>query len=114
MFQRRSIPVCILLSIITCGIYLLYWMVKVTDELNYISGDQNATSGGMALLFTIITCGIYGLYWGWKCGEKVNALRARRGTPDGFMHVIFLVLNLFGLDIVTMALIQDELNQFAA
>ncbi len=113
MFQKRSIPVCILLSIVTCGIYGLYWMVKVTDELNYVTGDRSAASGGMALLFTIITCGIYGLYWAWKCGEKVNGLRAGRGTPDGFLHVAFLVLNLFGLEIVTLALIQDELNVYA-
>ncbi len=113
MFQKRSIPVCIILSIVTCGIYGLYWFVKVTDELNHVSGDQNATTGGMSLLFTIITCGIYGLYWAWKCGEKVNALRASRGTPDGFLHIVFLVLELFQLNIVNLALIQDELNQYA-
>lgn len=113
MLQRRSIPLCIVLSIVTCGIYSLYWYVKATDELKYVSGDVQATSGGMSLLFDIITCGIYGLYWGWKCGERVNYLRARRGTPDGFLHIVFLVLNLFGLKIVTLALIQDELNQYA-
>ena len=113
MLQRRSIPLCIVLSIITCGIYSLYWFVKVTDELNYVSGDQGAATGGMSLLFTIITCGIYGLYWAWKCGERVNRLRTARGEADGFLHVIFLVLNLFELSIVTVALIQDELNRYA-
>ena len=113
MLQRRSIPLCIVLSIITCGIYSLYWFVKVTDELNQVSGDRSAATGGMSLLFTIITCGIYGLYWAWKCGERVNALRAGRGTPDGFLHIVFLVLNLFELNIVNLALIQDELNQYA-
>ena len=113
MLQKRSIPLCIVLTIITCGIYGLYWFVKVTDELNYVSGDRGAATGGMSLLFTIITCGIYGLYWAWKSGERVNALRAGRGTPDGFLHVVFLVLELFRLNIVNLALIQDELNQYA-
>ncbi len=114
MLQKRSIPVSIILTIVTCGIYGLYWFVKVTDELNYVSGDRGATTGGMSLLFTLVTCGIYGLFWAWKSGERVNALRANRGTPDGFLHVIFLVLELFGLNIVNLALIQDEVNQYAA
>ena len=67
----------------------------------------------LCIVLTIITCGIYGLYWAWKCGEKVNALRAGRGTPDGFLHIVFLVLELFRLNIVNLALIQDELNQYA-
>lgn len=67
MIQKRSIGMCIVLSIITCGIYALYWFVVLTDDTNRMLDDaQNETSGGMALLFTIITCNIYGLYWMYK------------------------------------------------
>ena len=36
--KNRSIPLCIILSIVTCGIYMLYWFVVLTDDLNYASG----------------------------------------------------------------------------
>ena len=64
----RSIPLAIVLTIITCGIYELYWIVKVNDEVNQLAGDRQATTGGMVLLFIIITCGIYGLYWYYMMG----------------------------------------------
>lgn len=32
MIQSRSIPLCIILSIITCGIYGLYWLVCLANE----------------------------------------------------------------------------------
>ena len=61
--SKRSIPLAIILSIVTCAIYTLYWEVKLTDEMNKLLGKTNATSGVMALIYTIITCGIYGIYW---------------------------------------------------
>lgn len=50
MVQNRSIAVCIILSIVTCGIYGLYWFVCLTDDANTVSGDVNGTSGIMALV----------------------------------------------------------------
>ena len=104
----RSIPLSIVLTIITCGIYELYWIVKVNDEVNQLAGDTQATTGGMVLLFTIITCGIYGLYWYYKMGEKVDYLNNIRGGNAG---VLYLILGIFGLGIVNMCLIQDTINK---
>lgn len=28
----RSIPLCIIFSLITCGIYGIYWMIKLNDQ----------------------------------------------------------------------------------
>lgn len=104
----RSIPLAIVLTIITCGIYELYWIVKVNDEVNQLAGDTQATTGGMVLLFTIITCGIYGLYWYYKMGEKVDYLNNIRGGNAG---ILYLILSIFGLGIVNMCLIQDTINK---
>ena len=38
MPQQRNIAVAIILTIVTCGIYGIYWFVKLTDEMNYASG----------------------------------------------------------------------------
>ncbi len=113
MIQSRSIPLCIILSIITCGIYGLYWLVCLANDVNTASGRTQEPSGGMVLLLTIVTCNIYGLFWMYKAGEKIDSARVARGMPSQNNGLIYLLLSLFGLSIVSYALMQNELNQFA-
>ena len=65
---------CIIFTLITCGIYGIYWMIKLNDEVNIVSGEPQATSGGIVFLLTIVTCGIYGLYWLYKMGERCDRI----------------------------------------
>lgn len=109
--MQRSIVVCILLSIVTCGIYGIYWMIKLNDELNAATEKPNATSGGMVFLFTLITCGIYGYFWYYKMGENVDAIKTSKGLASSNTGIIYLVLGLFGLGIVNYCLMQDTLNK---
>lgn len=113
MIQSRSIPLCIILSIITCGIYGLYWLVCLANDANTASGRTQEPSGGMVLLLTIVTCNIYGLFWMYKAGEKIDSARVARGMPSQNNGLIYLLLSLFGLSIVSYALMQNEFNQFA-
>ena len=112
MIEKRSIPLCIVLSIVTCGIYGIYWFVKLTDDTNQITNDPNATSGGIAFLLTLVTCGIYGIYWAYKQGEKLDNLKAQRGLPTSNQAILYLILELFGLGIIAYALMQDEINKY--
>lgn len=112
MVQQRNIALCIILSIITCGIYGIYWFICLTDEANTVSKTAG-TSGGMAFLFTLITCGIYGLYWLYKQGEKLDAAKEQRGMSGGSSGIIYLLLGIFGLSIIAYALMQDSINKMA-
>ena len=113
-FGQRNIAVAIILSLVTCGIYGLYWMYKIVEELNEAS-ENNGTSGGMVILLSIVTCGIYMFYWMYKAGGYVNTAKTRRNIPsDSNSGIIYLVLCIFGLSIVSYCLIQNELNQIAA
>lgn len=103
----RSIVMCIILSIITCGIYSIYWMIKMNDEINMLAGDTQAPSGGMVFLLSIITCGIYSFYWLYKMGEKCDWLKRINGNSN----ILFLLLALFGFSIVCYCLIQDTINK---
>lgn len=113
MIEKRNIAVCIILSIVTCGIYGIYWFIKLNDDTNTASRTYG-TSGGMAFLFTLITCGIYGIYWAYKQGEKIDAAKNSRGIPSSNSGILYLILSIFGLSIVVWALMQSELNQMAA
>ena len=108
MVQNRNIVVCILLSIVTCGIYGLYWLYCMANDVNTVSNTQNGTSGGMVLLLTIVTCGIYGLYWLYQAGAKLDVAHGQ-STSNG---ILYLILGICGLQLVSWALIQSELNKF--
>lgn len=110
---KREIIVAILLSIVTCGIYGIYWFIVMTDDANKVSGD-NGTSGGMAVLFTILTCGIYGFYWYYKMGQKLYLAGKTYNKDINDNSVLYLILGFFGLSIVSYCLIQSDLNKFAA
>lgn len=112
MIKQKNIAICIILSIVTCGIYGLYWFVCITDDVN-AAAEEQGTTGVVALLLSIITCNLYGLYWAYKMGEKIDAIKTRRGLVASNSGVLYLILCFLGLGIVTYALIQNELNQVA-
>ena len=105
--MNRSIGVSILLSIITCGIYGFYWMSCINDDINYMVGDTQSTTGGMVVLLSIVTCGIYSYYWLYKMGEKCDRIKGINGNSS----IAYIAFNLFGLGIVAYALIQDTINK---
>lgn len=111
MVKKRDLAICIILSIVTCGIYGLYWFVCLNDDSNKVSNEQNPTSGGIALLLSIVTCGIYMFYWMYKHGEKLDQASAQRGLGTSSRGVLYLVLTLVGLYIVSYALMQDSINK---
>ena len=111
---QRGIALSIILVLVTCGIYALYWLYCLVTDLNTASGETDDTSGGMVLLLSIVTCGIYQLYWYYKAAGKVNRIRTFNGeVQDSSLGILYLLLSLFGFGIVSMALIQNELNKVA-
>lgn len=113
MITKRNIGLAILFSVITCGIYGIYWMVVVTDDTNKSVNDINGTSGGIAVLLSIVTCGIYGIYWAYKEGEKLDNAKNMRGIPSSNSNILYLVLAILGLSIIAIALMQDSLNKIS-
>ena len=113
MIERRNIAVCIVLTLVTCGIYGIYWIVCLTNDVNTVSGDVNGTSGGMVVLLTIVTCGIYGIYWAYKQGEKLDFTKNNRGIPSSNSGVLYLILQIFGFVNIAYALMHNEMNKLA-
>lgn len=112
MLKQRNIALCIILSLITCGIYMWYWIVVLTDDTNQIANEPGDTSGIMVIVLSIVTCGIYGLFWAYKRGEKIDKAHQSRGEAASNGGVLYLILYIFG-GIIALALIQNEVNKFA-
>ena len=109
MVSKRGIPLAIILSIVTCGIYTVYWQIKLTDEMNTLLNKPNATSGLMAFIYSVITCGIYFIYWLYKMGDNVDELKGKSGDTG----ILYLILGILCLGIIPMALAQDAINDKA-
>ena len=110
MIKKKSIGMAILLSFVTFGIYTIIWFVQMTKEMNELSGEEG-TGGGKAILFSILTCGIYMWFWNYNMGKKVYSAQTRHGLPASDNSIVDLLLSLFGLMIVTMVMVQLEINK---
>ena len=111
--QSRNIAVCIILSVITCGIYGIIWFISMVNDINDVS-ENNGPSGGVVFLLSLVTCSIYLWYWMYKAGNDLNTAKKMRGLPeDSSASVLYLILSVVGLAIVSYALIQNELNKLA-
>ncbi len=90
--KQRNIAVSVILSIVTCGIYALYWFVQITNDVNTLATPEKKTSGGTALLLHIVTCGIYGIYWAYRMGELLDSAQTARGGAAQNRAVLYLIL----------------------
>ena len=108
VWEQNAMLCCHLFLVSLPVAYLLYWHIKVTDEVNAIIGDRRASSGIMTLIYSIVTCGIYALYWAYTMGDKVDRMKGNKAGNGG---ILYLILALFGLGIIDYLLIQDAINK---
>ena len=97
--QHRDPIMVILLSIITFGIYSLFWFVTTKNQMN-AKGAQIPTAWLLIVPFVNI-------WWHWKFCEGVE-LVTNKGMGTA---VAFLLIYLLGT--IGEAIIQNELNKVA-
>lgn len=106
--KERSIATSLILSILTCGIYGIYWFITLTDDVVQLSGGKEYNqSGGTAFLLTLITCGIYGIFWVYKIGKSIAVIK-NDGRDDS---ILYLILGIFGFQIIVYCIAQSEVNK---
>ena len=113
--KHRSIVKAVIFGFITCGLYGIYWFMKLTDETHEAVGRETTATGGWAVIYTFITCGLYFFYWSYKMGESLTEAKEMRGMhSDGNDAIMYTIFSVAGFGIVTEALIQSSLNEIIA
>jgi len=81
MKTNRSMLVLILLTIVTFGIYPLFFWSGYARDMNIVClGDNRHTRGVLArIVFSILTLGIYDLIWMYCAGERISRNAYARG-----------------------------------
>jgi hypothetical protein len=103
----RSPVAVILLSIITLGIYALYWEYSSFKELKHYSGE--GIGGGLGLLFAILL----GIVNAFMLPYEVGNLYARQGTsePVSALTGFWVFLPIVG-GIIWVVKTQGRLNDY--
>ena len=108
--KKRNVALCVIFSIVTFGIYGLYWMAQINNCANELADPPKKTGGVVAVLLTIITCNIYGIYWAYKMGGMLDAALAKRSMPTQNRSVVYLILAVIQLGFVGWILMQNTIN----
>jgi len=108
--KKRSVVGLLIFSIITLGIYWLYWIYATSKETQEYSGKQTL-SPGLELLLCIITCDLYWFYWIYKYSKIAVECQQKAGLPPEDNAVINLILSFLGLGIISSMILQASLNK---
>ena len=100
MKQRDPLTVFIL-SILTCGIYSWYWLVKTKGEMNRLGANVPT-----AWIWLIPFVG--SIWWLWKYSEGVEIV-----TKEKVSAILSFVL-MFCISIIGQAILQNSYNQIDA
>ena len=108
--HAHSVAVGIILSLVTCGLYNIYWNRREFEAMNELLGREEYRFWYW-LGLTIITCGIFHIYYEYKMGgDLLKILRAKGHDPNPNLPILGLVLSCLGLTIVADAVYQHEIN----
>ncbi|MBQ6066083.1 MAG: DUF4234 domain-containing protein [Clostridia bacterium] len=105
--EKRNIGTCVVLSIVTCGIYGIIWAVKMLKEAVQIKDETD--DGLVEILLGIFLCPV-GFFMAEK---KFNEGCQAKGIPHEDRSVLYIILGFIGLGIVDYIMMQSDLNKIA-
>ena len=85
--NERSIPLYIILTLLTCGLFSIYWFIVLAGDIWYC-------------------------YYTYP--NYIEEIQEERGLKVNDVSLAALLLGIFGLGIISLALIQNELNKIDA
>ncbi|MCL2456695.1 MAG: DUF4234 domain-containing protein [Defluviitaleaceae bacterium] len=107
--MKRELPMLILLTFVTCGIYGIYWYYMLLTNMYELNKQENTAV--MDIVLSLVTCNLYFIYLAHKLGKVESAVQSRYGMPEKDDSLLYLILAVVGLGIVVYALLQLNLNK---
>ena len=107
--KKRSIATYVILSLVTCGIYLIVVNYKQMTELE-IEGATLKLPAWAVLLLNLFVTSAGGALFGFACDDAINQIREKRGFKKEDNLVLWIVFGIL-FPIVTGALVQDAMNK---
>ena len=103
--KERNIVTSIILTLVTCGIYGIYWAIMLAREA--VSVKDPADNGLLEIVLMLFLP-----FLGFFMAEKKLAEGCEaRGVAHTDNSILYLILGLVGLGIVNFCLMQNDLNK---
>ncbi len=109
-----SIPKFLILTLLTCGLFNLYWNYRQMNACNDLL-DEEEFNFWMWLLLSIVTCGLYHIYYQYKMGRAIVEIQQSMDERVfEILPVISIIVTILGLSIIVDCIHQNELNKIVA
>lgn len=102
-----GIGTALVLSFITVGVYFFIWIYHINKTMKQLS-KTDSLPGSSFLAFLFIP--FYSIYWAYSMGSHMNKLTSSKNQPYENKSTTYLLLSIFGLIVISAALIQSEIN----
>ena len=109
MFTQRSVPTVIILLIVTCGIYGLYWYWVTMQEM-YKAGGKSLGNLEPVIQFVLLFLYVGGVVFAINADDNINAVKQSRGLTPADNKIIYILLAVI-FPLAMIALVQNEMNQ---
>lgn len=106
--KNRNIVTAIILTIVTCGIYGIYWGVMLAREAVSVKDPADSAILEIVLVLFLPFIGFFLLE------KKFAEGCAAKGISHSDKSVLYLILGLLGLGIVSYCMVQNDLNKLSA
>ncbi|MBQ8171569.1 MAG: DUF4234 domain-containing protein [Oscillospiraceae bacterium] len=111
MLKNRNVALVVVFTIISFGIYGIYWNWVTLKAL-----DEEGQSSQIPSIATFLLCLFVGsvgyALFGYTADANMNAIRAKKGLPAADNKILWLVLGLL-VPIVFVILLQLAINEVA-
>ena len=92
--QVRNPIVVYILTLVTCGLYGLFWIKTTSEEMNAALGREEFNPT-MEVVLSLVTCGIWMLWWDWRASEASVEVCRTFGVEPKFESAIAFVITWF-------------------
>lgn len=108
--EFEDITACIIISVITFGIYQLIWLYRLCKKIRLLSGEDKKCGKEVAKIALVP---FYILHWMRSRGTKIseNAKKLNINLPDN--GVFYVLFTLCGLSVFAVAMMQKDFNRIA-
>lgn len=107
---KRSVATVVILTIVTCGIYGIYWYWVAIHELDAAGKSSNIDPTIQFILMFLPYVG--SIMFGMNADANINSIKQQRGIPTEDNKVLWIVLFII-IPVVGIGLVQDSINKLA-